>query len=209
MNEQGNKKILIIEDEKPLAHALLIKLSHEGFVVTTTGSGQEGIDFLKKEHFDLVLTDLIIPGVDGFKILEMMKENKIATPVMVITNLNQDEDKKRVFDLGATDFFVKSNSPISEIVLHIKNKLGVTVTISTPPTSSPEVVIPPQAQVEPQETPAQAQAQIQVEAQPSQEVQPEASQQGEAPVAPVQQDAVASSSTTSSSGIPQQVGALQ
>ena len=123
MKEAEKKKILIIEDEKPLSHALGLKLSHEGFDVVTTESGQEGLDHLSKEQFDLVLTDLIIPGVDGFKILETIQEKKMKVPVIVISNLNQDEDKKRVFDLGAASFFVKSNSPISEIVAGVKKLL--------------------------------------------------------------------------------------
>lgn len=124
MKETEKKKILIIEDEKPLSHALALKLSHEGFDVVATESGQAGLDYLAKEKFDLVLTDLIIPGVDGFKILETMQEKKMKTPVIVITNLNQEEDKKRVFDLGASSFLVKSNSTISEIVQNVKAKIG-------------------------------------------------------------------------------------
>ena len=123
MKEMVNKKILVIEDEKPLAHALELKLSHEGFDVITTESGEEGLAYLAKEHFDLVLTDLIIPIIDGFKILETIQEKKMKTPVIVITNLNQEEDKKRAYDLGASGFFVKSNSPISEIVESVKNKI--------------------------------------------------------------------------------------
>ncbi len=124
MNEMEKKRILIIEDEKPLSHALALKLSHEGFDVVATESGEEGLQYLAKEKFDLVLTDLIIPGVDGFKILETMQAKKMKTPVIVITNLNQEEDKKRVFDLGAASYFVKSNSPISEIVESVKNKIN-------------------------------------------------------------------------------------
>ena len=71
------KKILIAEDEKPLAHALDLKLSHEGFAITATGSGEEALGLLSKEHFDLVLTDLIIPGVDGFKVLETIQDKKM------------------------------------------------------------------------------------------------------------------------------------
>ncbi len=121
MKESEPKKILIIEDEKPLAHALELKLTHEGFVVTATGSGEEALTLLSKEHFDLVLTDLIIPGVDGFKVLETVQDKKMKIPVIVMTNLNQEEDRKRASDLGATDFFVKSNSPISLIVEKVKN----------------------------------------------------------------------------------------
>ncbi len=121
MKESEPKKILIIEDEKPLAHALELKLTHEGFVVTATGSGEEALTLLSKEHFDLVLTDLIIPGVDGFKVLETVQDKKMKIPVIVMTNLNQEEDRKRASDLGATDFFVKSDSPISLIAEKVKN----------------------------------------------------------------------------------------
>lgn len=123
MKETEKKKILIIEDEKPLAHALDLKLSHEGFEIVSTGSGEEALLLLGKDHFDLVLTDLIIPGVDGFKVLETIQEKKMKVPVIVMTNLNQEEDRKRASDLGAVDFFVKSNSPISLIVQTVKNKI--------------------------------------------------------------------------------------
>lgn len=124
MKETTKKKILILEDEKPLAHALELKLTHEGFDVVTTDNGEMGVSILEKEKFDLVLSDLIMPGVDGFGILEAIKTKKINVPVIVMTNLNQEEDKKRAYDLGAVDFFVKSNSTLSEIVEGVKNKVN-------------------------------------------------------------------------------------
>lgn len=116
------KKILIIEDERPLAHALQLKLEHEGFLVATSGNGEEARDMLSKDKYDLVLTDIIIPGLNGFSILELIKDKKMKIPVIVMTNLNQDEDKKKVFDLGASDYFVKSNISISDIVSKVKAK---------------------------------------------------------------------------------------
>ncbi len=123
MKEEIKKKILILEDEKPLAHALELKLTHEGFEVVTTDNGEMGISILMKEKFDLVLTDLIIPGLDGFGVLEAIKAKKLNVPVIVMTNLNQDEDKQRATELGAVDFFVKSNSTLSEIVETVKKKV--------------------------------------------------------------------------------------
>ena len=123
MKEVIKKKILILEDEKPLAHALELKLIHEGFDVVTTDNGELGISLLQKEKFDLVITDLIIPGMDGFEVLEMIKTKKLDVKVIVMTNLNQEEDQKRAYDLGAVDFFVKSNSTLSEIVEGIKKKI--------------------------------------------------------------------------------------
>lgn len=120
----SNKKILIIEDEKPLAHALELKLTHEGYDVVTTGSGEEGVTLITKENYDLILTDLILPGQDGFKVLEAIQNKKVKSPVIVMTNLNQEEDRKRATDLGAADFFVKSNITISEIVEKVKHTVG-------------------------------------------------------------------------------------
>ena len=124
MKETTKKKILILEDEKPLAHALELKLTHEGFDVVTTDNGETGISILEKEKFDLVLSDLIIPGLDGFGVLETIQTKKIKVPVIIMTNLNQEEDRKRASDLGAVDFFVKSNSTLSEIVEGVKGKIG-------------------------------------------------------------------------------------
>ncbi len=123
MKEGTKKKILILEDEKPLAHALELKLTHEGFEVTTSDNGEAGVSLLEKEKFDLVITDLILPGVDGFGVLETIQTKKLHVPVIVMTNLNQEEDKKRAHDLGAIDFFVKSNSTLSEIVEGVKKKI--------------------------------------------------------------------------------------
>lgn len=120
----NKKKILILEDEKPLAHALELKLTHEGFEVTTTDNGETGVNLITKEKFDLILTDLIIPGIDGFGVLEALKTKKIKVPVIVMTNLNQEDDKKKAYDLGAVNFFVKSNSPLSEIVEGVKKQIG-------------------------------------------------------------------------------------
>lgn len=124
MKEITKKKILILEDEKPLAHALELKLTHEGFDVVTTDNGEMGVSLLEKEKFDLVLSDLIIPGIDGFGVLETIRTKKLNVPVIVMTNLNQEEDRKRANDLGAVEFFVKSNSTLSEIVEAVKKKIS-------------------------------------------------------------------------------------
>ncbi len=124
MKEEIKKKILILEDEKPLAHALELKLTHEGFDVVTTDNGETGVSLLQSEKFDLILSDLIIPGLDGFGVLEAVKAKKLNVPVIVMTNLNQDEDKQRATELGAVDFFVKSNSTLSEIVEAVKKKVN-------------------------------------------------------------------------------------
>ncbi len=115
------KKILIIEDEKPMARALELKLAHAGFSAKSTSNGEEGLALLGKENFDLVLLDLVMPKLDGLGVLEEMKKRGIKTPVMVQTNLSQEEDEKRAKEFGVKGFFVKSNTTIAEIVEQIKN----------------------------------------------------------------------------------------
>jgi len=120
----GLKKVLIAEDEKPLGRALELKLANSGYEVTVSPNGEEAIKQLDKGGFAVLLLDLMMPRVDGFGVLEAMKKGGDKTPVIVLTNLSQPEDEKRVKDLGAKEFFVKSDTPISTIVTEVKHLLG-------------------------------------------------------------------------------------
>ena len=122
--ETVKKKILVLEDEKPLARALELKLIHEGFDVKTASNGENVIDFLGKEAFSLIVCDMLMPKFDGFQVLEVLKENKIKIPVIVLTNLSQAEDEKRVREMGAVDFLIKSDTPIADVVNRVKEKVG-------------------------------------------------------------------------------------
>lgn len=119
--KSASKKILIVEDEKPLARALELKLTHEGFEVHVLSNGEGVIPLIETEKISLIICDLIMPKVDGFQILTAIKEKGIKIPVIVLTNLSQAEDEKRVRSLGATEFFVKSDTPLLKIVEYIKN----------------------------------------------------------------------------------------
>ncbi len=117
------KKILIMEDEKPLARALGLKLTHAGFDVKSAVNGEEGLSILERESFDLILSDLVMPKVDGFAVLEALKTRGVTTSVIVLTNLSQTEDERRARLLGAADFFVKSDMPIAKIVERVRGIL--------------------------------------------------------------------------------------
>ncbi|MCA9364010.1 response regulator [Candidatus Kaiserbacteria bacterium] len=110
------KNILVIEDEKPMAKALELKLTHSGFAVTVAHNGEDGLTHAAKEQFDLILCDLVMPKADGFQVLETLKERNTTTPVIILTNLSQDEDQQKVFELGAKGFLVKSDTPVAAIV---------------------------------------------------------------------------------------------
>lgn len=115
------KRILITEDEKPMGRALQIKFEKNGFSVTNANDGEEALAFLEKETFDVILLDLIMPKINGFKVLETLKDQGIKTPVCVMTNLSQEEDKEKAMKLGARDFFVKSDIAAAEIVERVKS----------------------------------------------------------------------------------------
>lgn len=112
----AGKAILIVEDEKPLSHALKLKLSHEGYEVIIAGDGEEGIAQTSLKQFDLILIDIIMPKMDGFTMLSKLKESGNTTTVIVLSNLGQEEDIVKAKELGVKDYMVKSNTPISKIV---------------------------------------------------------------------------------------------
>ncbi len=117
------KKLLIAEDEKPLAKALELKLTHAGFITKTVYNGKDALSVLQKEKFDLLLLDLVMPETDGFTVLKKLREQNITIPVIVLSNLSQTEDEHKVRALGIQEFFVKSNTSISYITNYIKQIL--------------------------------------------------------------------------------------
>jgi len=90
-------KILVIEDDKFLRELLERKLQEEGFTVSSANNGEEGLEKIKEEKPELVLLDLILPGIDGFEILKKIRENPELShiPIIVLSNLGQQEDIKR------------------------------------------------------------------------------------------------------------------
>lgn len=123
MSEE-KKRVLIIEDEKPMAHALELKLQHEGFEAQSALNGEEGVKLLETNSFDLILCDLMMPKLDGFGVMTAMKDHQIKTPIIILSNLSQEEDEKKALAMGAKEFFVKSNTPIAAIVERVKAAFG-------------------------------------------------------------------------------------
>src|SRR5690348_10398053 len=101
------KRILIAEDEKPLAHALELKLQHEGYETIAVNDGQSCLNLLTADDFDVLLLDLMMPVLDGFSVLEQLKDKAGPKPVIfALSGLRQHEDEKRVLALGAHKYFV-------------------------------------------------------------------------------------------------------
>jgi len=119
------KKILIIEDDKFLRELITRKLLNEAYEVSEAVDGEEGIKKIKEEKPDLVLLDLILPGIDGFEVLsQMRKESALSSiPVIILSNLGQKEDVEKGLKMGAVDYLIKAHFTPGEIIDKIKSAL--------------------------------------------------------------------------------------
>lgn len=115
-------KILIIEDDKFLRELIIQKLGKEGFDVVEAGEGEEGLRKAKEEKPDLVLLDLILPGIDGFEVLRRAKADgeTSSIPVVILSNLGQRDDVDKGVELGAADYLIKAHFTPGEIVQKVK-----------------------------------------------------------------------------------------
>ncbi len=115
-------KILIIEDEISIAELEKDYLELSGFEVTLESEGKSGLDRALQEDFDLLILDLMLPGMDGFEICKRFREEK-NTPIIMISAKKEDIDKIRGLGLGADDYMTKPFSP-SEMVARVKAHLA-------------------------------------------------------------------------------------
>jgi DNA-binding response OmpR family regulator len=119
------QKILLIEDDKMLLEMYTAKFTREGFDISTAENGSEGLKAAREMKPDMVLLDIIMPKLDGFATLkEIRKDEGIKdVPVILLTNLGQDQDIQKGKDLGADDYFVKANHTPTEIVEKVQDLL--------------------------------------------------------------------------------------
>lgn len=119
------KKILIIEDDKFLRELIAQKLTKESFDISEAVDGEEGLKKIKEGSPDLILLDLILPGIDGFEVLAKMKEDSALAqiPVIILSNLGQKEDVEKGLKLGAADYLIKAHFTPVEIVEKIRTIL--------------------------------------------------------------------------------------
>ena len=116
--------ILIVEDDKFLRELISQKLLKEEYNIIQAVDGEEGLRKAKEENPDLILLDLILPGIDGFEALARMRAEGVDKPVIILSNLGQREDVEKGLTLGATDYLVKAHFTPGEIIDKIKSILG-------------------------------------------------------------------------------------
>lgn len=116
-------KVLIVEDDQFLTSAYRVKLTKAGFEIVIAADGDEALAILTKETPDLILLDLVLPKKDGFEVLEELRANEKLKniPVLIASNLGQKEDIDRGKSLGATDYIVKSDMTLDDLVNKINS----------------------------------------------------------------------------------------
>jgi two-component system OmpR family response regulator len=107
-------RLLLVEDERVLAETVRRGLADEGHVVTVAHDGREGLWLATHDEFDVVILDLMLPGMSGYRVLERMRAARVWTPVLVLTAKDGEYDEADAFDLGADDYLTK---PFSFVVL--------------------------------------------------------------------------------------------
>ncbi len=120
--EEEKKKILVVEDEGLLRELLAEKMRFEGFEVFEAVDGEQGLKITFEEKPDLVLLDLLMPGMGGMEVLRCMREDERTrgTPVIILSNLSGKENIAEGAEYGAVEYLVKSNFTLDDIVAKIK-----------------------------------------------------------------------------------------
>jgi two-component system phosphate regulon response regulator PhoB len=117
----GREKILVIEDEPDIAEVLQYNLEKEGFDVETARRGDTGFDAVRRDNPDLILLDLMLPGIDGLELTRMLKRDPLTSrlPIVMLTARGEEVDRIVGLELGADDYISKPFSP-REVVLRVK-----------------------------------------------------------------------------------------
>ncbi len=120
-------KVLIVEDEELLSKMYYLKFTNQGFKAFQAYNGVVGLELAKKEKPNIILLDIIMPQLDGFGVLKELKSDKTMKdiPVILLTNLGQDDDIKKGKNLGAIDYLIKSNSTPLKVVEKVKEILEI------------------------------------------------------------------------------------
>ena len=128
-----NKKVLLVEDDEALASVYVTRLEAEGFMIKRVPNGEDALSAALEFHPDLILLDVMMPKINGFDVLDILRNTPETANVRVImlTALSQETDKQRAKSMGVDDYLVKSQVVIADVVTKIKEHLGMTSTTPT------------------------------------------------------------------------------
>ncbi len=118
-------RLLIIEDSPRLSKTLVTGFEKSGYLVESSGDGAEGLSLARSGHFDVIILDLMLPGLDGLAVLKQLRERRIRTPVIILSAKDAVENRIRGLDLGADDYLCKPFS-FSELAARVRNQIRKT-----------------------------------------------------------------------------------
>lgn len=124
-----NIKILLVEDEAPLLGAMSVKLKKAGFTVLQAHNGREGLDIAMKEFPNIIITDIVMPEMDGLQMIQNVRKDTqwgVSVPIILLTNLNDFNHVATAMEYGVHDYLVKSNWKLKDLLETVKNKLNLT-----------------------------------------------------------------------------------
>jgi DNA-binding response OmpR family regulator len=113
-----NKKILVVDDEERMARFIRLNLEHDGFQVMEAYKGMQAVQVLRDQLPDVVLLDVMLPDIDGFEVLQLIREVS-TVPVIMLTAKGEEDDRVRGLELGADDYVTKPFSP-RELVSRVR-----------------------------------------------------------------------------------------
>lgn len=121
------KKVLIVEDDPAMLAILAERIAQEGFVVLQAQNGQQGLSIALREVPDLILLDLLMPKVSGTDMLSQLRKDSrgARVPVIILSNLNENDAASKTAQLKATSYIVKSNTSLAAMVGEVKKMLSV------------------------------------------------------------------------------------
>jgi CheY-like chemotaxis protein len=122
--DQNKLKVLLVDDESAIISVLMRKLEDGGFDVITANDGIEALAYLHRGEFDLLITDIIMPNLDGFSLIKRLREEKNPIPIIVATSLSQEEDRERALSLGANAYYKKADISPEKLINLAKNVTG-------------------------------------------------------------------------------------
>ena len=118
-------KIVVADDDRMFRKAAETTLRRQGYAVTTASDGEEALQLIRAERPDIIVLDLIMPKLQGFDVLQALKQDSItaAIPVIVLSSLTQEQDKQEALDLGAVAYFNKATCSLGELVKQVETTL--------------------------------------------------------------------------------------
>lgn len=121
--EQKKKVILIVEDDEVLLRALYVFFHSDEYTISTATDGDTAVKMVQRLKPDIILLDLLLPKMDGFKFLEIVKAIPVIKdiPVVVLSNLGDTVNMERAKSLGALDYFIKSDVDLEKLAEKIKS----------------------------------------------------------------------------------------